>query len=99
MDAHRRVHHFDRPTQYGPRSREEPVSLIAPHPGCPYCCSADVVRLFLAPTHLDVCRCHDCGAAWEEDAGSHEVTGRPTRDSVLLPDDRGPHVLAGQPVG
>ncbi len=66
------------------------MSVHNPHPGCPYCCSVDVVRLFLAPTHVDACRCRSCGASWEENADSHQLTGRLHRESVLLSDDPRP---------
>jgi transposase-like protein len=53
--------------------------------GCPYCCSYEVERLYLASVHLDSCRCRACGAGWEEQLGTGEFRGRSDRQSTLIP--------------
>jgi len=53
--------------------------------GCPYCCSHEVDRLYLASVRLDSCRCRACGAAWDEEFLTGEFRGRADRSSALIP--------------
>ena len=57
----------------------------ARHLGCPYCCSYEVDRLYLASAGVDSCRCRACGARWDEELGSGEFRGRAERQSAVLP--------------
>lgn len=56
----------------------------AGHLGCPYCCSYEVDRLFVATVHIDTCRCRACGAQWDEDVESGEFRGRSHEQSALV---------------
>jgi hypothetical protein len=53
--------------------------------GCPYCCSHEVDRLYLASVRLDSCRCRACGAAWDEEVLTGEFRGRADWSSALIP--------------
>jgi hypothetical protein len=53
--------------------------------GCPYCCSYEVDRLYLASVRLDSCRCRGCGAGWDEEVATGEFRGRADRSSALIP--------------
>ena len=55
---------------------------------CPYCGGYDVGRLFVATIKIDSCACSQCGARWDEEAGTGRYRGRGNRSSVLLPRDR-----------
>jgi hypothetical protein len=54
------------------------------HLGCPYCCTYEVDRLFVATVHLDACRCRACGASWDEEPESGTFRGRSTAQSALV---------------
>jgi hypothetical protein len=55
--------------------------------GCPYCCSFEVDRLYLASVRLDSCRCRGCGAGWDEELDTGQFRGRADRSSALIPRD------------
>jgi hypothetical protein len=54
------------------------------HLGCPYCCSYEVDRLFLATIGMDACSCRACGAEWDEDCQTGECRGRSADHSALV---------------
>ena len=55
------------------------------HLQCPFCCSYDVTRLYVASLNMDACECLTCAARWDEERGSGQYRGRGHRGSVLMP--------------
>lgn len=46
-----------------------------------------MARLFVATIKIDSCECTECGARWDEEAGTGRYRGLANRSSVLLPRD------------